>query len=253
MGDKPQIINGNLIVPTGQSVGFGAPTDPQVLEATGPQVHAVTSDPNGNLVAPIGSIALRGDTGALYQNTNGLSTWVQVGATGAQGGYSLPAAVESFTGTISQRASASLTLPTLADGETAIYDVDTFFSSGSSDGVATFTMTIDVGKTGPAGYALAPYKNGNVPAVGAEGTLVNQHARLLFRRQGASIFASASYYGTFFDGTFASVGEIGPDEPINDNLFTNGGPLFIGINAGFSNADPGNTYDLVQFTVTRIR
>jgi hypothetical protein len=81
MGDKANVISGNIVVGADNSIGFGVSSDPQVLEATGPQVHAVTSDPNGNLVAPIGSIALRGDTGALYQNTDGLSTWVQVETT----------------------------------------------------------------------------------------------------------------------------------------------------------------------------
>jgi hypothetical protein len=82
MGDKPQIINGNLILPVGQSVGFGTSTDPQILEATGPQIHSVSADPNGSLVAPIGSLALRSDSATLYQNTDGLSAWSEVGGAG---------------------------------------------------------------------------------------------------------------------------------------------------------------------------
>ena len=79
MGDKPQIINGNLIIGKNQSIGFGTPKDPQVLEAVGPQIRQVADNPNGNLVAPAGSLAVRSDIPALYQNTNGVSNWIEVG------------------------------------------------------------------------------------------------------------------------------------------------------------------------------
>jgi hypothetical protein len=66
------------------SVGFGASSDPQVLEATGPQIFTVTGDPNGTVTAPQGSLAIQRDSAALWQNTDGSSTWTLAG--GGSGG-----------------------------------------------------------------------------------------------------------------------------------------------------------------------
>lgn len=43
---------------------------------TGPTIKTATADPNGTVTAPRGSLALRTDTGGLYQNTDGATAWV---------------------------------------------------------------------------------------------------------------------------------------------------------------------------------
>jgi hypothetical protein len=86
MGQKANTFNGNVVVGTENSVGFGISSDPQVLEATGPQLLTVLGDPNGSVIAPRGSVALQRDTAALWQNTDGLSTWASVGSGGGGGG-----------------------------------------------------------------------------------------------------------------------------------------------------------------------
>jgi hypothetical protein len=82
MGDKANVINGNIVVGAANSIGFGISSDPQVLEATGPQIVAVNGDPNGSLVAPVGTLALDENGPTLWQNTDGISTWTAAGGGG---------------------------------------------------------------------------------------------------------------------------------------------------------------------------
>jgi len=42
-------------------------------------IYQVSSDPNGALFAPIGSLAIRSDTADFFQNTDGFSTWTSAG------------------------------------------------------------------------------------------------------------------------------------------------------------------------------
>jgi hypothetical protein len=79
MGDKAHVFNGNIVVGSENSMGFGISPDPQVLEATGPQLLTVLGDPNGSVIAPRGSVALQRDTAALWQNQDGISTWEAIG------------------------------------------------------------------------------------------------------------------------------------------------------------------------------
>lgn len=47
----------------------------QMTSSSGPTITAGTGDPNGSITAPIGSIRLQTDTGALWQNTDGSTAW----------------------------------------------------------------------------------------------------------------------------------------------------------------------------------
>lgn len=72
-----QIFNGNVAVPIDGRIGFGLPPigDDEPL---GPQILATDGDPNGVVTAPVGTIALDFTTPALWQNTDGGTTWVSV-------------------------------------------------------------------------------------------------------------------------------------------------------------------------------
>jgi hypothetical protein len=82
MGQKANTFNGNIVVGLENSVGFGIPTDPQALEATGPRLLVVQSNPNGTVIAPRGTLAIDASEPALWQNTDGLTTWTLAGGSG---------------------------------------------------------------------------------------------------------------------------------------------------------------------------
>lgn len=75
-------FGGNIIVPLSDHIGFGVPGTGD--SSSGPRVIASNGDPNG-LPVPIGSFALDYTTPAVWQATDAIGTWVQVGAGGGAG------------------------------------------------------------------------------------------------------------------------------------------------------------------------
>jgi hypothetical protein len=82
VGDKIHAINGNIVVPTEQSFGWGIPSDPQEVESDGPRIILVDSNPNGVVQAPKGSFALDRGAPTIWQNTDGGTTWQFGGVSG---------------------------------------------------------------------------------------------------------------------------------------------------------------------------
>jgi hypothetical protein len=68
-------VSGSIAVPLGARIGFGVP-DTAGEEPTGPSILVVDGDPNG-IEAPKGTLALDPTTPALWQNTDGGTTWGQ--------------------------------------------------------------------------------------------------------------------------------------------------------------------------------
>jgi len=178
----------------------------------------------------------------------GTAEWQDLNAAQAAEGYSSPTSL-FVTGTLAVRDTANLTMPTLDDGETAIYEVDVTWSRMTNP-ADTFTYNLRVGPS--AGENRL--KLGSVTENEAgDDSRWHAYVRLIFRRQGGTIRADAFTLSTLATETVDQVGEAGPDDPISDTPPANGGPLVIELEAGFTTASGLNGITLQQFCVTRIR
>ena len=146
------------------------------------------------------------------------------------------------------QASVSVNLEELGDAQAGVWLVEeSWIVSG---GIAsTFRSKLTVG---PDADPLVNHAGmfQSIPASVNDAVIFHRSTRVLFRPEGGGFLVSVS--GSFVDpdGVTVTGGEVGPDDPVQEQTFTIPGNIVIGSVSRFDSA--GSQVTLQQFTVTRI-
>lgn len=199
------------------------PNEVHVIE--GPQGFALicAGDPNGAIRAPIGTLAIDNVTPTIWQNTNGVTTWVQVGGGGSSGFPVGPHDDGTSTEVITATGGELIASSTRdIGGDVAILTLDTSAATapvaaletfGEAAGVASFHLhAVD---TGPASRAILNTDGNSIDLIAGTGdpnTVVSAFEGSLFMQ----VDGPAVWQNTNGVTAWAKVASSFPVGPLDD-------------------------------------